>query len=130
MLCSHGVGGNRKHYQQSTNVDQKSIETVFSIVICRQCGDKWQSNTLFLTIFDQRSSIVLALSIAAYPVWCYYHDNISVSVPGMVGSLNFVDIRDTWLKVNWTEPGEINGVLQGNPFHSCINIYILKASLK
>ena len=29
---SHRVGGNRKRYQQSTNVDQKSIETVFSIV--------------------------------------------------------------------------------------------------
>ena len=57
-----------KLYQQSTNADQKSIETVFSIAICRQCGDKWQSKTLFLTIFDLRSSIVLASSIAAYLV--------------------------------------------------------------
>ena len=31
----------------------------------------------------------------------------------MVGSLNFFDIRDTRLRVNWTEPQEINGVLQG-----------------
>ena len=31
-------------------------------------GDKWQSKTLFLLIFDLRSSIVLAFSIAAYPV--------------------------------------------------------------
>ena len=46
----------------------KSIETVFSIAICRQCGDKWQSKTLFLTIFGLRSSIVLTFSIAAYPV--------------------------------------------------------------
>ena len=39
---------------------------MFSIVICRQSGDKWQSKTLFLTIFDQRSSIVLTFSIAAF----------------------------------------------------------------
>ena len=43
----HRVGGNRKRYQQSTNADQKSIETVFSIAICRPIGDKWQSKTLF-----------------------------------------------------------------------------------
>ena len=56
----------------STITDQKSLETEFSIVICRQSGDKWQSKTLFLTIFYLRSSIVLAFSIAAYPVWeCY-----------------------------------------------------------
>ena len=46
----------------------KSLETVFSIAICRQYGDKWQSKTLFLLIFDLRSSIVLEFSIAAYPV--------------------------------------------------------------
>ena len=42
---------------------------MFSIALCRQSGDKWQSKTLFLTIFDLRSSIVLTFSIAAYPVW-------------------------------------------------------------
>ena len=47
---SHRVGGNRKRSKQSTNADQKSLETVFSIAICRQSGDKWQSKTLFLTI--------------------------------------------------------------------------------
>ena len=65
---SHRVGGNQKRYQQSTNIDKKSIETVFSIAIRRQCGDKWQSKTLFITIFDLHSSIVLVFSIAAYPV--------------------------------------------------------------
>ena len=45
-LWPHRVGGNRKRCQQSTNADQKSIETVFSIVICCQCGDKWQSKTV------------------------------------------------------------------------------------
>ena len=48
----------------SRNVDQKSIESVFSIAICRPIGDnrpigdKWQSKTLFLSIFDPRLSIV------------------------------------------------------------------------
>ena len=67
-MKTHRVGGNRKRYQQSTNADQKSIETVFWIAICRQWGDKWQSKTLFLLILDLRSSIVLVFSIAAYPV--------------------------------------------------------------
>ena len=42
----------------SRNEDQKSIETVFSIAIRRQLGNKWQSKTLFLSIFDPHSSIV------------------------------------------------------------------------
>ena len=64
------MGGNRKRSQQSTNADQKSMETVFSIAICRQSGDKWQSKTPFLVIVDQRSSIVFSLtfSIFAYLV--------------------------------------------------------------
>ena len=53
---------------QSMTADQKSLETVFSIAICRQSGDKCQSKTLFLTIFDLHSWIVLTFSIAAYPV--------------------------------------------------------------
>ena len=57
------------------NVGQKSIETVFLIAICRQWGDKCQSKTLFLLIFDLRSLIVLAFSIAAYPVWSKDHQN-------------------------------------------------------
>ena len=51
---SHRIGGNQKCSWQSAKVDQKSLETVFSIAICRQLGDKWQSKTLFLTIFDLR----------------------------------------------------------------------------
>ena len=45
----------------STNVDQKSLETEFSIAICRPTGDKWQSKALFLAflaISDSRSSII------------------------------------------------------------------------
>ena len=61
-------GGNRKRNQQSMNADQKSIETGFSIAIWWQWGDKWQSKTRFQLIFDLRSSIVLAFSIAAYLV--------------------------------------------------------------
>ena len=46
---------------QSMNVDQKSLETGFKFVICRPTGDKWQSKTLFLVIFDPRSSIVMSV---------------------------------------------------------------------
>ena len=67
-LNTHRKGDNRKRSWQLTNADRKSIETVFSIPICRQIGDKWQSKTLFLTCFDLRLSIVLTFSIAAYPV--------------------------------------------------------------
>ena len=52
----------------SRNVDQKTLETEFSIAICRHTGDKWQSKTLFLSIFDPCSSIVDSVSIATYPV--------------------------------------------------------------
>ena len=40
-------------------MDQKSLETVFSIAICCQSDDKWQSKSLFLAIFDICSSKVL-----------------------------------------------------------------------
>ena len=40
------------------NVDQKSLETVISIAICRQSGDKWQSKTLFITIFSTFVDII------------------------------------------------------------------------
>ena len=38
--------------------DQISIETVSLIAICRPTGDKWQSETLFLLIFDPHLLIV------------------------------------------------------------------------
>ena len=56
--------------------DRKSLEAMFSIDICRQLGDKWQSETLFLTIIDLRSSIVLTFSIAACPVWFSFMYNL------------------------------------------------------
>ena len=33
---------------KTMKVDQNSIETEFSVVICRPTGDKWQSKTMFL----------------------------------------------------------------------------------
>ena len=39
-------------------VDQKSIEAVFLIAICLPTGNKWQSKTLFVSIFDPRLSFV------------------------------------------------------------------------
>ena len=46
----------------SANVDQKSLETEYSIAICRSAGGYWQSNTLLLAIFELRSSIVQCVS--------------------------------------------------------------------
>ena len=37
---------NTRHYE-STNANQKLLETVFSIAICRQSDDKGQSKTMF-----------------------------------------------------------------------------------
>ena len=42
----------------SMNVDQKWLETEFLIAICRPTGNKFQSKTLFLAIFDPLSSIM------------------------------------------------------------------------
>ena len=42
-----------------TSVDQKSLKTEFLIAIYRPTGNKWQSKTLFLVIFDPRSLIVI-----------------------------------------------------------------------
>ena len=52
----------------SRNVDQKLIEIVFLIAICRPTGDKCQSKTLFLAIFDLRSSIVSYIFDCRLPV--------------------------------------------------------------
>ena len=62
---SYRTGGNRKCSEQSMNVDHRSLETVFSIAICRQSGDKRQSKALFLATLDPRSAIVLTFPIAA-----------------------------------------------------------------
>ena len=65
---SNRIGGNlkRSYYNHRTDGSKIARNSVFDGHICRQSGDKWQSETLFLTIFDLRSSIVLMFSIAAY----------------------------------------------------------------
>ena len=45
----------------SRNIDKKSLETEFLIVICRLTGEKLQSKTLFLLIFDPRLSFVKSI---------------------------------------------------------------------
>ena len=45
------LGGYQKRFEQSTNGDQNSIETVFSIAICRQSDDNG-NRKLFLTILS------------------------------------------------------------------------------
>ena len=39
IILFHKIGGNRKCSYQSTSADQKSLEAVFSIAICRQSGE-------------------------------------------------------------------------------------------
>ena len=56
------------------NVDQKSLETEFPIAIRRHTSVKWQSITLFLSIFDPRSSIVDSVFDCRLPgVIKFYH---------------------------------------------------------
>ena len=57
-ICTTLCRGHSKTPIPSWNVDQKSLETEFSISICRHTGDKWQSKTVFLLIFDPRLWIV------------------------------------------------------------------------
>ena len=56
-------------------MDQKSLETVFSIVICRQSGDKWQSKTVsndFLSTFvDSINVFYCGLSSVRSKEWHY-----------------------------------------------------------
>ena len=46
-----------KTFILSTNVDEKSFEIEFSIAVCCQTGNKWQSKTLFIPVFGPRRSI-------------------------------------------------------------------------
>ena len=59
VVIANWVGGNQKQSLQSTNGDQKSLETMFLIAICCQSSDKWQLKTLFLTVCDLLFSIVM-----------------------------------------------------------------------
>ena len=54
----------------SANVDKKMFETEFSIAICRPTGDTWKLKTLFLVIFNLRSSVVECFPLP--PIRCEY----------------------------------------------------------
>ena len=58
LTLSHRIGSNRKRSEQSTNAEQKWLETVFSIAICQQMAiENSVSNFFYLCL-----SIVLTLS--------------------------------------------------------------------
>ena len=59
------------------SADNKSQEAVFLIAICHHSGDKRQSKTIFLTIFDLCSLIVLMFLIATYPVTGVFIDTLN-----------------------------------------------------
>ena len=50
----------------SMNID-KNLKEQFLIAICRPTGDKWQSKTLFLAIYDLRLSIVKSIFDCCLP---------------------------------------------------------------
>ena len=56
----------------SRDADKKSLETEFLIAICRHIGDKWQSKTLFLSIFYLVCRLLIAFSIVAYLVCDFF----------------------------------------------------------
>ena len=59
------VGQQSKTPILSRNVDQKLIDTVVLIAICCQCGGKWQSKSLFLSIFIHVCRLLIAFSTAS-----------------------------------------------------------------
>ena len=65
----------------ATNGDQKSLETEFSIAICRQTGDKWQSKTLFL------DNLVAGFVFIKIVYNLLFHYVIVPFSPGVVGRL-------------------------------------------
>ena len=62
----------------SKNIDKKSLEIEFLIAICRLTGDKWQSKTLKLLIFDLRSTIVKSVFDCHLPGVCQQPDKDSL----------------------------------------------------
>ena len=64
--------------EDSLGVDKKSIETMFSIPICRPTGDKWQSKTLFLSILIRVRRLLITFSIAVYQVWFLFFFHLIV----------------------------------------------------
>ena len=67
LSFSHWVGGNRKRQYYRRMKIKKSLEIEFSIAICPPTGDKCQLKTLFLSIFNPRSSIVKSVFYCRLP---------------------------------------------------------------
>ena len=85
---SHRVGGYQKRSEQSTNGDQNSIETVFSIAICRQSDDNGNRNlspTILSTFLDS-----IRVSIASYPACDYESKNTFRHTIGVFSSVDRV----------------------------------------
>ena len=61
----------RRQSNMHLTIEERGLKIIrnIAISICPQPGNKWQSKTLFLTIFYLHLSIVLTFLIAAYPVW-------------------------------------------------------------
>ena len=62
----------------SRNVDQKSLETEFSIAICRHVATNDNRKHRFYRFLIRVCRLLIAFSIAAYPVWEIADDETEV----------------------------------------------------
>ena len=74
----------------STNLVKKSLETEFSIAICRPTGDKWQSKTLFLVSFDPHSWIIKSV-FRLSPTKCVHMPHTVISLGGFCQNSHMPD---------------------------------------
>ena len=101
----------------SRNVDQKSIETMFSIAICRPTGDKWQSKTLFLSILIRVRRLLVMFRLPPTRggtgrlglcfLW-FYVQELPKAQPAVVLVLKRLRRRGKGLKshpTDWEKPG-------------------------
>ena len=98
----------------------KSLETVFSITICRQYLDKWQLKTLLLTFYTQPH---FSVGVLCYTFWClsvcpsvrpcspFLINNLSIYSRNFFKFCIHIVIGDEWYGiVNGQNPSIFNGV--------------------
>ena len=97
------------------NVDQKSLETVISIAICRQSGDKWQSKTLFITIFSTFVDII------SDPIFLYWVRDIINAFDYRISGVFLVNLLKHTQKLGKVETFQtVGGVSRLNSDFSAI----------
>lgn len=127
--------------EQSVNMYDMKKYTSYSVeVLCYTgAGDGPSSLPVSVrTDEDGRLSFKIKLSSLLIRKGCkhlllnYILFYVCFIVPGKVSSLHFEDIMDTSLKVVWSRPTEVNGILQGKSYEIQLNTfgYACKVCLK